>query len=206
MMEQTIETPLTDRQIFVRCREQLHRFCPDLSPGLLNALSLGWRIVRFKKRELLLKAGVVPDEAHLVIEGLVRAYYPTAIEDITVNFVAEGEFATHYTSLESPRPSHFSFEALEDTIVVAFSYEYLGKLRTAHAELERLVRFLIEHEYARLLAHTESLLIRNGEERYRLFLKNFGALMPRISVADLSSYLGLSRQNVTLIRKRLLQG
>jgi len=79
----------------------------------------------------------VPDEAHLVIEGLVRAYYPTAIEDITVNFVAEGEFATHYTSLESPRLSHFSFEALEDTIVVAFSYEYLGKLRTVHAELER---------------------------------------------------------------------
>ena len=120
--------------------------------------------------------------------------------------MAEGEFATHYTSLESPRPSHFSFEALEDTIVVAFSYEYLGKLCTVHAELERLVRYLIEHEYARLLAHTESLLIRNGEERYRLFLKNFGALMPRISVADLSSYLGLSRQNVTLIRKRLLQG
>ena len=172
-MEQTIETPLTDRQIFVRCREQLHRFCPDLSPGLLDALSLGWRIVRFKKHELLLKAGVVPDEAHLVIEGLVRAYYPTAIED---------------------------------TIAVAFSYEYLGKLRTVHAELERLVRYLIEHEYARLLAHTESLLIRNGEERYRLFLKNFGALMPRISVADLSSYLGLSRQNVTLIRKRILQG
>ena len=128
------------------------------------------------------------------------------VEDITVNFVAEGEFATHYTSLEFPRPSHFSFEALEDTIVVAFSYEYLDKLRTVHAELERLVRYLIEHEYARLLAHTESLLIRNGEERYRLFLKNFGALMPRISVADLSSYLGLSRQNVTLIRKRLLQG
>ena len=123
MMEQTIETPLTDRQLFVRCREQLHRFCPDLPPGLLDALSLGWRIVRFKKRELLLKAGVVPDEAHLVIEGLVRAYYPTAIEDITINFVAEGKFATHYTSLESPRPSHFSFEALEDTIVVAFSYE-----------------------------------------------------------------------------------
>ena len=70
-MEQTIETSLTDRQIFALCREQLHRFCPDLSPGLLDALSLGWRIVRFKRRELLLKAGVVPNEAHLVIEGLV---------------------------------------------------------------------------------------------------------------------------------------
>ncbi len=28
--------------------------------------------------------------------------------------------------------------------------------------------------------------------------------MPRISVSDLSSYLGVSRQNLTLIRKRLL--
>ena len=114
-MEQTIETSLTDRQIFALCREQLHRFCPDLSPGLLDALSLGWRIVRFKRRELLLKAGVVPNEAHLVIEGLVRAYYPTAIEDITVNFVAEGEFATHYTTMVSSNASKLKCEGRGDS-------------------------------------------------------------------------------------------
>ena len=54
------------------------------------------------------------------------------------------------------------------------------------------------------MTHTECLLQRHAEERYRIFLESHGQLLSRISVADLSSYLGVSRQNLTLIRKRLL--
>ncbi len=140
----------------------------------------------------------------MLVRGLVRAYYPTAEEDITINFVAEGDFATHYTSLEAPRPSHFSFQALEPTTAIAFSYEYLYQLSQSKVEIERLIRLLLEHEYLRLMTHTECLLIRRAEDRYRLFVNRFGHLLTRISITDLSSYLGVSRQNLTLIRKRRL--
>ena len=195
---------MKDVEVFAYCRECLKTLCPGLTSELVEELSLGWRIVRLDKREHLAEAGHIHDEAFLIIEGLVRAYYPDVEGDVTVNFIAEGEFATHYTSLEAPRPSHFAFQTLEPTVAVAFSYEYVYQLSLRRWEMERLLRVLLEHEYTRLLEHTECLLMRSGEERYRLFVQTFGALMPRISVSDLSSYLGVSRQNLTLIRKRLL--
>ena len=178
--------------------------CPGLTSELIDELSLGWRIVRLDKREHLAEAGRIHKEAFLVAQGLVRAYYPDVEGDVTVNFIAEGDFATHYTSPEAPRPSHFAFQALEPTVAIAFSYEYVYQLSQRRCEMERLLRVLLEYEYTRLMAHTECLLMRNAEERYRLFVSTFGDLMPRISVSDLSSYLGVSRQNLTLIRKRLL--
>lgn len=191
---------------FAYCHKRLRELCPSLSPSLIEELSLGWRVVHFERREHLIEAGVQQQEAFMIISGLVRAYYPTVEEDVSINFVAEGEFATHYTSLDYPRPSRFSFQAIEPTVAIAFSYDYVRELCQRRGETEVLLRTLIEHEYARLMTHTECLLIRNAEERYRLFVQTFGHLLSRISITDLSSYLGISRQNLTLIRKRLLQG
>ena len=195
---------MNEIEVFAWCRERLHVLCPGLTSELIDELSLGWRIVRLDKREHLAEAGRIHKEAFLVAEGLVRAYYPDVEGDVTVNFIAEGDFATHYTSLEAPRPSHFAFQALEPMVAIAFSYEYVYQLSQRRCEMERLLRVLLEYEYTRLMAHTECLLMRNAEERYRHFLQNFGSLLSRISVSDLSSYLGVSRQNLTLIRKRLL--
>ncbi len=195
---------MDDQVAFAYCRERLISLCPTLSSTSIDYLSLGWRLVHFEKREHLISAGNIQAEAFMLVRGLVRAYYPTAEEDITINFIAEGDFATHYTSLEEPRPSHFSFQALEPTTAIAFSYEYLYQLSQSKVEVERLIRLLIEHEYLRLMTHTECLLIRKAEDRYRLFVNRFGHLLTRISITDLSSYLGVSRQNLTLIRKRHL--
>ena len=134
----------------------------------------------------------------------MRAYYPDVEADITVNFIKEGEFATHYTSLEGEMRSAYSFQALEPVVAVTTSYAYLRELCLRRNDAEGLLRRLIEVEYARAFAHLQTFLTRSAEERYRLFLQEFGDILPRISVTDLSSYLGVSRQNLTMIRKRLL--
>lgn len=186
------------------CKERLQQLCPSLPKDIIEELSLGWRIVHFDKREHLITAGRIQADAFMIMQGLVRAYYPTIDGGTTINFVAEGEFATHYTSFEQPAASRFSFQAMEPTTAIAFSYEYVYLLRKRRIEVETLIRLLLEHEYARLMAHIECLLNRNAEDRYRLFLRNFGYLQARISITDLASYLGVSRQNLTIIRKRLL--
>lgn len=197
---------MEERDLLRYTKERLQSFAPTLSPETLEELSQGWRIVHFRKGDTLLRAGTKQAEAFLIARGLVRAYYPAVEEDVTINFVGEGDFATHYSSLERPQPSRFTFDALEPTTAIAIAYPYVEELSRRQPEVERLVRLLLEYEYARLMAHTESLLLRHAEDRYRLFLKHFGHLMARISVTDLASYLGISRQSLTLIRKRLLKG
>lgn len=185
-------------------REQLQRLYPSLSTGLIEELSLDWQVRHFPARSHLIHAGEKQAQAFFIVEGLVKAYYPDEEADVTVNFIKEGEFATHYTSLEGEMRSAYSFQALEPVVAVTTSYAYLGELCLRRNDAEGLLRRLIEVEYARAFAHLQTFLTRSAEERYRLFLQEFGDILPRISVTDLSSYLGVSRQNLTMIRKRLL--
>lgn len=185
-------------------REQLQGLYPNLSTGLIEELSLDWQVLHFPPRAHLIHAGEKQAQAFFIVEGLVRAYYPDVEADVTVNFIKEGEFATHYTSLEGEMRSAHSFQALEPVVAVTTSYAYLRELCLRRNDAEGLLRRLIEVEYARAFAHLQTFLTRSAEERYRLFLKEFGDILPRISVTDLSSYLGVSRQNLTMIRKRLL--
>ena len=185
-------------------REQLQRLYPSLSIGLIEELSLDWQVLYFPARSHLIYAGEKQAQAFFIVEGLVRAYYPDVEADVTVNFIKEGEFATHYTSLEGEMRSAYSFQALEPVVAVTTSNAYLRELCLRRNDAEGLLRRLIEVEYARAFAHLQTFLTRSAEERYRLFLKEFGDILPRISVTDLSSYLGVSRQNLTMIRKRLL--
>ena len=185
-------------------REQLQRLYPSLSTGLIEELSLDWQVLHFPPRAHLIQAGEKQAQAFFIVEGLVRAYYPDVEADVTVNFIKEGEFATHYTSLEGEMRSAYSFQALEPVVAVTTSYAYLRELCLRRNDAEGLLRRLIEVEYARAFAYLQTFLTRSAEERYRLFLKEFGDILPRISVTDLSSYLGVSRQNLTMIRKRLL--
>ena len=174
-------------------REQLQCLYPSLSTGLIEELSLDWQVRHFPARSHLIHAGEKQAQAFFIVEGLVRAYYPDVEADITVNFIIEGEMRSAY-----------SFQALEPVVAVTTSYAYLRELCLRRNDAEGLLRRLIEVEYARAFAHLQTFLTRSAEERYRLFLKEFGDILPRISVTDLSSYLGVSRQNLTMIRKRLL--
>lgn len=154
-------------------REQLQRLYPSLSTGLIEELSLDWQVLHFPPRAHLIHAGEKQAQAFFIVEGLVRAYYPDVEADVTVNFIKEGEFATHYTSLEGEMRSAYSFQALEPVVAVTTSYAYLRELCLRRNDAEGLLRRLIEVEYARAFAHLQTFLTRSAEERYRLFLKEF---------------------------------
>ena len=185
-------------------RERLLGLCPTLSEGLIEELSLGGQVVHFAPREHLIMAGERQVRAFFVVQGLVKAYYPDVERDVTVNFIKEGEFATHYTSLESEMFSSYCFQALEPVVAIATSYDHLRELCRCRDDAEGFLRRLIEVEYARAFAHLQTLLTHSSEARYKLFIREFGSVLSRISVTDLSSYLGISRQSLTMIRKRLL--
>lgn len=195
-----------EQQVFQACRELLLVLAPDTPSQLLDELSLSWQVKRFAKGEILVDIGQEQKLAYLVVTGLVRAYYPAVQGDVSVNFIKEGEFATHYTNLEGVQKSKLVFRAIEPTVAVAMPYAYLRQMCQRSREGERLLRIMLEVEYRRAFAHLETFLVQNSQERYRLFVREFGDVLQRISVSDLASYLGISRQSLTLIRRRMLRG
>lgn len=88
--------------------------------------------------------------------------------------------------------------------MILLPYDHLTKVVGEYPELEHFVRLILEREHIKILTRLERQLLDDAETRYRKFMAQNTHLVHRISVSDLCTYLGVSRQTLTRIRKTLL--
>ena len=71
--------------------------------------------------------------------------------------------------------------------------------------MENSLQWLVQSEMWKKQLRIDSFIFDNAEMRYLQFVQNHPDLFNRISITQLSSYLGVERQSLTRIRKKLLQ-
>jgi len=155
--------------------------CPRLSGEELEYFKIGLKITKLQPKHFFIHANSLQQEIGYVYTGLLRAFYVDENgNEITVNFITENRYATHYSAFISKTPSKYYFQCLEPTILVTLSFEHIQSGYEKYSNIER---------YGRLVA--ESVL---------KFQHN------RISLSHLSSFLGIERQTLTRIRQKLAKG
>ena len=149
-------------------------------------------------------ANTVQKEIGFVFSGLLRTFY---IDDkgnqISVNFVRENRYVTHYPAFITQTPSKYYFQCIEPTIIVNLSYNHIQEGYNRFPILERYGRLIAEEALKILHKRIESFLFDNAETRYLDFIEANPDLFNRVSISYLSSYLGIERQSLTRIRKKL---
>ena len=185
--------------------EGIKKSCPNVAPEHLSHLAEGLTISELPAKQFYIQAGDLQTRIGYVYSGLIRAFYIDADgNEMTVNFIKAGDDATHYPALKNGTPSKFYFQSIEPSVVVDISYDYLIACCNRSHPLEHYLRLTMEDIFAAHLSRIEGFLFDNAEKRYLDFIKDKPALFNRISLSDLSSYLGIERQSLTRIRKKLL--
>ena len=89
--------------------------------------------------------------------------------------------------------------------MVNLSYIAIQKADRRYKNFEKYGRLISEQILLKKQDRIESFLFENAEERYVRFIQKNQDILSRISISDLSSYLGIERQSLTRIRKKLIQ-
>lgn len=178
--------------------------CPNATIEELNYLESGLSVVELKPKHFFIHANTMQKEIGFVYSGLLRAFYiDNNGNEISVNFIRENRYATHYSAFITQTPSKYYFQCLEPTVLVTISYKHIQ---------DGYERFPIFERYGRLVAEAvlkiqqkriEGFLFDNAETRYLDFIKENPDLFNRVSLSYLASYLGIERQSLTRIRKKL---
>lgn len=193
--------PPKDKELF---RKTIFDFCPRMTEEGFEFFSKGSYYHRLKPKDFFIREGQPNHEVGFVTSGLIRGFYLTEKgEESTVHFVPEGEFATHYGTFVKQRISRYSFQCLEETSVIAFSYVHLQECYEKYPEGERLGRLIAEAVLVNRGERLESFQFRSPEERYLDFLDKSPTLFNRVSLTHLASFLGIERTSLSRIRKRL---
>ncbi len=178
--------------------------CPRMTTAELDYLITGLTVSDLKPKHFYIHANTIQKEIGFVFSGLLRAFYiDNNGNQISVNFVRENRYVTHYPAFITQTPSKYYFQCIEPTIVVNLAYKHIQEGYNRFPILERYGRLVAEEALKIQHRRIESFLFDNAETRYLDFIEENPDLFNRVSLSYLSSYLGIERQSLTRIRKRL---
>lgn len=184
----------------------IKKVCPELMEKELAKFSEGLIISEFNKNDLYINSGQIQKQGGFLVKGLMRAFHTDDVgTEKNIYFIPENEYTFHYASFMDNKPSPLSFQCLEKSIIVNFSSGYLQYIYDEIPKFEKYGRLIVETKLKMQQERLESFLFQNAEKRYIDFLSNYPQLFHRISISQLCSYLGVERQTLTRIRKKLLK-
>lgn len=94
--------------------DTIRESCPDISSTETELLMDGFSVSELNSKQYYIQAGELQSKIGYICSGLIRAFYiDSKGNEVTVNFIKEGEYATHYPALKRGNPSKFYFQCLE---------------------------------------------------------------------------------------------
>ena len=157
----------------------------------------------YNAKEYFLTEGKVCQEIGFVNKGCFRTYYLADGKEINTHFTFDNEFVTDYDSFLQSKPSRYFIQALEDTQIVTFNLSALQSAYNQSQNWERFGRMIAEQSYKLTTQRVESFLFLDGEQRYLDLLKNQPQIFERIPLYHIASYLGLERESLSRLRKKV---
>jgi len=158
------------------------------------------------KGEFLLREGNICKYESFVVRGCLKTYYldENGFEHI-IDFSIEEWWADDLYSLLTQTPSKSNIKAIEDTEIVQISKPDLELLYQKIPKFERFFRILFQNAYITQREQINQALSASAEERYILFMKQKPYAEKRFSQKDIASYLGVTPQFLSALKKRLGQ-
>ena len=158
-----------------------------------------------EKGDHLLAAGDVSRYQAFVTIGCLRSYYTDAQgREHILQFAPEDWWTGDMASLLRGTPAVLSIDALEDTRMVLIDKPNLDLLYERVPKFERFFRILIQNAFMAQQRRTLSNLSKTAEERYAEFRKLYPGLDGRVTQKHIASYLGMTPEFLSTVRKRVL--
>lgn len=159
----------------------------------------------YKKRTVFLALGEIENHISFIANGVVRQYIPNSEKEkeVTFGFSFKNQFISAYDSFLTRKPSLYELETLSDSEMYSISFNDLQDVYT-YTQFGNLIgRMTAERLFLLKSKREQSLLNETAEERYVKLFKERPELISVISLKYVSSYIGVTPQALSRIRKRI---
>ena len=137
-------------------------------------------------------------------KGLLRGYKIIDGKEHTHHFYFADWFATDFNSFLTEEPSQIYIKTIEDTVYLEFQKKDLLNLYNKSHQLEALGRIIAEKAYLATVEKLASMQLHNLTEKYQLLMKTSPGLIQRVPQKYIASYLGVSEQSLSRIKKQVI--
>lgn len=162
-------------------------------------------IVEVPKRKRLVEPGSYIQNEYFVIKGCLKGYYLDDNGDKhIIQFAIENWWIGDFDAFYNQVPSKLHVEAIEDSTLLAITYDDLQRLFESIPKFERYFRILVTGAFISLRGRILSTLQKSTKERYLEFCKTYPNIEQRVANYDIANYLGVSAPSLSRIRRHLV--
>jgi len=159
--------------------------------------------IELSKDEYFSEAGKIPRQVGFVVDGIVRGcYYNNKGEEITRCFIPENNLAVDYPNFESNSTSTEYLQASTKCKLVVFSKQNWDELSLTIMGWENIKNKMVQKCFYQK-SRKSPVISQDATTRYLEFLENYPTLTNRDSLAHIASYLGITQQSLSRIRKNI---
>lgn len=159
----------------------------------------------FKKKTTILDLGETENYISFIESGIARFVIPKEDEekDVTFGFCFKNEFVSAYDSFLTRKPSLYKLQALTEMSTWRISYKDLQEVYQKTTVGNQIGRLSSERLFLIKSKREQSLLNNSAEERYLNLFKERPNLIKEIPLKYVASYIGVTAQALSRIRKRI---
>lgn len=159
---------------------------------------------KVKRRQFILHEGDVSTVNTFVVEGCFRMYtVDEKGKEHNLQFAVENWWIGDIGSFHSEEPSRLYIEALENSTILQIKKEDQLRLFVEHPKFNHIFRVFTENA----LISTQRRILQNisstAEERYLDFMERYPQLFNRISNVQIASFIGVTPEFLSKIRKEI---
>ena len=178
---------------------------PELSKNDVDLLAENIPVKFFKKGTVLVKEGDVCNKCFFVLKGCLRQYLIINGVDKTTQFYTENQAAVFFTSFTNKIKSESHLSCVEDCILIVGEPGSEEEMNERLPILGQITRKMMEQDFGKTQDELSYFIASSPEERYLNLIKTKPELLQRVPQHQLASYIGISPESLSRIRKRLLK-
>lgn len=161
---------------------------------------------KLRKKQFLCQEGEVWHHNAFICRGLVKTFSiaENGTEHI-INFAPENYWTGDRESLINGTPSRLNIDAIEPTELILIEKSDFEKLCAEIPQLNQMVNQIIQKSFIvsqdRILANISF----TAEEKYQNFLEKYPHIVNRIPQHMIASYIGITPETLTRLRRNMIK-
>ena len=178
------------------------KFMP-LSEDEVEAIDETMRWQEYGRGTILLKEAQISSDTYFVLEGIVRQYYLIDGVEKTSDFFSDEQWVISLNHINPNNPSPYYLECCTDCSLLIGNSQKGEGLFKKFPNLETISRKLMERVFTEQQEKIEAFTINTPTLRYQNLLKSRPDLFQRIRQYQIASYIGVTPESLSRIRKRI---
>jgi CRP-like cAMP-binding protein len=186
-----------------RFKETINAYSP-VPDEAFDAFLATFEMRTYKKGEVLLRHGEICRHLYFILEGGIRCFhFDEQGREVNIHFYFENELASEFKSLRMEEPSARNLVTITASkLLRSTKRNYIPVFEQYPAFANTALRFFQER-FLSEEEHSDMLRKLTAEERYQYVMDEQPHLLQRISLTQLSSWLGISRESLSRIRAKI---